>query len=540
MNMFRAFIELDRLTEDYLDRDSLIYDIKKAGYNYKFDKYSDAQLYRMWQKLQHQVPQPVIGQSTEIEETEENFIDREYCEICGTEVNPLGQCPICDLGDDLGESASKEAFANNIDTDILNGLSSEIPEKPILGGMLKCSKSAPLNALYFVSQGEEVTFKLGNISLPAKQITHCWVEHNGEIAQTRHNSDGSDLITKFSIDLLPNDLAASKKLIADLIKSINDDTLVEGRLDYFTLAPKASNWVQMNVSSNISQNSAEVQAVNSNQQIQSTKATGPYIVTIMYDGNKLRARADDGIHGRANVAFPNHLRNHNGQRYEVETLTWNGKNYRASGTIKPVNSVINTQSINENFNKENYEMNFQTILEELDKLYEEDLEKNLDKKVAAEEKVEDDKVEEKEALTEAAEDEEILVDEEPIVDDETAAEETVEEAEELEEAQLVLECENCGAITLKAEADVKVDEETDLANIEEKCQYCEEAKGYKIVGTVMPYEGTEEDPAEDPVEDAEDLEELFDANVKLDAENFGGDNNVVGIGGIGRESLDAK
>ena len=62
------------------------------------------------------------------------------------------------------------------------------------------------------------------------------------------------------------------------------------------------------------------------------------IVTIVYDcqKHKLRAVADDGIHGYANVAFPNNLRTRDGQQYEVETLVWNGKNYRASGDIKAI------------------------------------------------------------------------------------------------------------------------------------------------------------------------------------------------------------
>ena len=62
------------------------------------------------------------------------------------------------------------------------------------------------------------------------------------------------------------------------------------------------------------------------------------IVTIVYDvkAHKLRATANDGIHGYANVAFPNNLRTREGQQYEVETLTWNGKNYRASGEITPI------------------------------------------------------------------------------------------------------------------------------------------------------------------------------------------------------------
>ena len=50
MNLLGAFLELDKLYEsaNWSDRDSLIKDIKASGKNYNFDKYSDAQLYRMW------------------------------------------------------------------------------------------------------------------------------------------------------------------------------------------------------------------------------------------------------------------------------------------------------------------------------------------------------------------------------------------------------------------------------------------------------------------------------------------------------------
>lgn len=66
-------------------------------------------------------------------------------------------------------------------------------------------------------------------------------------------------------------------------------------------------------------------------------ATNGYLVEIVWDqsAHKYRARADDGVHGPANVAFPNNLRTP-GAKYDVETLTWNGKNYRASGRIIPV------------------------------------------------------------------------------------------------------------------------------------------------------------------------------------------------------------
>lgn len=223
-------------------------------------------------------------------------------------------------------------------------------------------------------------------------------------------------------------------------------------------------------------------------------STGKNIVTIFYDSKarKLRAQADDGINGIANVAFPNHLRNQAGQQYEVDSLIWNGKNYRVSGDIKPVTSVVNTQNINENINKENYEMNFQTILEELDRIYEELPAEEITKKT--------DEVTEPyvEALTEDSEDE-VLIDDEPIVDDEAAEEAPAEEIAEEAPKQVVLECSKCGGLVIKDEADVKVDEETDLANIEDACQYCEETAGYTIVGTIAPYEAADAEAIEDEI-----------------------------------------
>lgn len=64
------------------------------------------------------------------------------------------------------------------------------------------------------------------------------------------------------------------------------------------------------------------------------------IVTIVKDSGKLRAQADDGEHGTAFVAFPNSLRNAEGQKYKVDRLIWNGKNYRTSGNIEPISESI--------------------------------------------------------------------------------------------------------------------------------------------------------------------------------------------------------
>jgi hypothetical protein len=105
-----------------------------------------------------------------------------------------------------------------------------------------------------------------------------------------------------------------------------------------------------------------------------------------------------------------------------------------------------------------------------------------------------------EALTEAAEDEEI-----EIVDNEAAAEE--------EPKQVICECGKCGALVIVDEADIVIDEESDLVNVEDECQFCEEAKGYKIIGVVAPYEVAEETNEEEVIEteDAETAEEASES-----------------------------
>jgi hypothetical protein len=124
-------------------------------------------------------------------------------------------------------------------------------------------------------------------------------------------------------------------------------------------------------------------------------------------------------------------------------------------------------------------MNLQSVFEELNKLYEfveEPMEKQYE--------VTDD-------LTEAADEEIEIVDDEP-------AEEAIDEGEldkeQPEEIELVLECSKCGGLMIKAKADVEVAEESDLANVDEVCQYCEEAAGFIIKGMLVSYEAAEGEP----------------------------------------------
>lgn len=177
-------------------------------------------------------------------------------------------------------------------------------------------------------------------------------------------------------------------------------------------------------------------------------------------------------------------------------------------------------------------MNFQSVLEELDRLYEEDATKeNKEADVAAEDQKEE------EVLTEAAE-EGVEADEE--VDEvEEVEDPVIDEEPEAEEAMLVLECAKCGGLVIKAEADVKVDDDTDLANMDDACQYCEEAAGYTVIGTFTPYvaEVVEDDKqadeaAEEVVEDEIVEEGLLDVDVPVSVD-VKADGNNVSVGTLG-------
>lgn len=168
-------------------------------------------------------------------------------------------------------------------------------------------------------------------------------------------------------------------------------------------------------------------------------------------------------------------------------------------------------------------MSFINVFEELSKLYE-----------SKEEQPEAETVEEEASEVESSEEEQLTEDvEEDVIDEEPVEEEQPEEEQQEEEPKpVILECANCGGLIIKDEADVAVDEESNLANVDEACQYCEETAGYKIIGLVAPYEAAkEEEPEElqatDDKENDAKLDELLD--VKLDARGFGGTGNNVSV-----------
>lgn len=187
---------------------------------------------------------------------------------------------------------------------------------------------------------------------------------------------------------------------------------------------------------------------STNQSARASTSTNKPIVTIVEDSGKLRALAANGD-GQGNpaafVQFPTALRTNEGQQYEVDQLVWTGKFYRVSGNISPIitnvtASTTSTQNITENINKENSKMNFNSVFEELNKLYEnKPVEETKPEQVEGE--VKEEPVEEgcaKEALKEAADDE-IEFAEEPVdvIPEEETEEAAADEDVEKEEAPTV-------------------------------------------------------------------------------------------------------
>lgn len=183
-------------------------------------------------------------------------------------------------------------------------------------------------------------------------------------------------------------------------------------------------------------------------------------------------------------------------------------------------------------------MNFHTILEELNNLYEEkkasEFSFDFDSEADAEVDFEQDKYGIDAAGATA----------DSTVDSTTDKDEFEDDAEieiEDEERQLVLECENCGTLVVKSEDKVKIDEDTDLADVNVKCKSCKKSEGYKIIGVMTPYESDSDEDEEydeyeddevleieDDEENKEDLDELLDINVPV---NVQANNNEVAVGG---------
>ena len=65
--------------------------------------------------------------------------------------------------------------------------------------------------------------------------------------------------------------------------------------------------------------------------------------------------------------------------------------------------------------------------------------------------------------------------------------EVPEDIEGSYEGKVILDCNVCRSKLYKDKADIKIDKETNLANIEMECPYCYSHEGFKIIGEVAPF-----------------------------------------------------
>lgn len=92
------------INESAPSREQMVDAMKKAGRNYHFDRYSDAQIFRMYQKY---VLNPAPAKKTEQPEVE--IVVTNTCEKCGNRLSDSGSCPVCDEGEEhIDESALVE------------------------------------------------------------------------------------------------------------------------------------------------------------------------------------------------------------------------------------------------------------------------------------------------------------------------------------------------------------------------------------------------------------------------------------------------
>jgi rubrerythrin len=102
MSLLLTFMDLDKLYESskqpvWLNRHELIDNIKNSGRNYNFDKYSDAHLYRIWERIQKEDAQKTA------EAEYYKLLDikqQKTCSVCDTRLTDGGKCPVCDIGEE--------------------------------------------------------------------------------------------------------------------------------------------------------------------------------------------------------------------------------------------------------------------------------------------------------------------------------------------------------------------------------------------------------------------------------------------------------
>jgi len=107
--------------------------------------------------------------------------------------------------------------------------------------------------------------------------------------------------------------------------------------------------------------------------------------------------------------------------------------------------------------------------------------------------------------------------------------ETEEEIKDSYVGDVILDCCVCHSKLYKHPDEVIIDEEANLANIDEECPFCYSTDGYEIIGMVAPYEEKNEDE-EIEIEDSEEIEDSSEEEIE---EGLGG----TLLGGAGGAAL---
>ena len=282
------------LQEDFTDRNTLINNIKGTGRNYNFDKWSDTNLYRMWQRIQQEEHNKKIARKilTDMERKR----NTKYCIDCGTQLSDSGRCHKCDT----------EFGFEELDEGVFDGL-------PNTSNWVSMSTGNKVNTSNNNSKNSTISNK----------------PHYVVSASANVNIKDSLFYWNYSYNLGDmNDLVKHQ----DIYDTIADAEVHANNIfnePAFAMKPA----VYIMAVDIVNQDFRLVKSVENPYQQQNSTNN---IVTIVYDGNRLRAQADDGQNGKGWVAFPNNLRTKAGQQYEVDGLHWNGKNYRVVGNITPI------------------------------------------------------------------------------------------------------------------------------------------------------------------------------------------------------------
>lgn len=310
MKLKEAFNELNTLYEnantlnevsEFNDRHILIANIQSTGRNYKFDKWSDTQLYRMWQRIQKEEHDKKIARKMLDDFAKAKSIKR--CPECGTQLSDNGTCHICDT--DYGwEERLDEGVFDSMPSNKANWIS------------MKTGKTIPpRNAAANNQQKPNVVgsifYAISDIGIPGRNKQYYYWDNAYEIGTIEEAAANGGVFKRLQ------------------------DTIAEAK-DIFTLTGVNEVFIM-----SIDIINMDIKLVKSIKNAVFDKK----IVTIVDDGGRLRAQADDGLHGKGFVVFPKNLRNFEGQQYEVENLTWTGKNYRASGSITEITNSNQTNAL---------------------------------------------------------------------------------------------------------------------------------------------------------------------------------------------------